>query len=151
MHRRSFLRLGLNAAAAPALAAAVVTPLSARRDPEQTGATATPVSRRADLFLSHRIGTDHAESLSVLDMIGDGRPDIVSGAYWYENPGALGVEWKRHQAPEDACSTDMLVQIRWHGRTMTVPLSQLVGLDVDESTAEDIGDWHYWVAQGYCF
>ena len=58
---------------------------------------ASPVPRRADIFLSHRIGTDHAEALSVLDMNGDGRPDIVSGAYWYENPGALGVVWKRHQ------------------------------------------------------
>jgi hypothetical protein len=46
----------------------------------------------------------------------------------------------RRPAPEDACSTDMLVQIRWHGRTMAVPLSQLVGVDVDESTAEAIGD-----------
>ncbi|MGD0225063.1 MAG: calcium-binding protein [Terriglobia bacterium] len=24
-------------------------------------------------------------------------------------------------------------------------------MDVDESTAEAIADWHYWVAQGYCF
>jgi hypothetical protein len=23
-------------------------------------------------------------------------------------------------------------------------------VDPDESTAEAIGDWHYWVAQGYC-
>jgi len=66
MHRRNFLRLGLNAVATPAVAAAVVAPLSARRDPEQTGGTATPVSRRADIFLSHRIGTDHAESLLYL-------------------------------------------------------------------------------------
>jgi Calcium binding len=57
----------------------------------------------------------------------------------------------RHLAPEDACSTDMLVQIRWHGRTIAVPLSQLAGVKVDESTAEAVGDWHYWVAQGYCF
>ena len=57
----------------------------------------------------------------------------------------------RRMAPEDACFTDMLVQIRWHGRAMAVPLSQLAGVDVDESTAEAIGDWHYWVAQGYCF
>jgi hypothetical protein len=57
----------------------------------------------------------------------------------------------RRLAPEDACCSDMLVQIRWHGRAMAVPLSQLVGVDVDESTAEAIGDWHYWVAQGYCF
>jgi hypothetical protein len=31
------------------------------------------------------------------------------------------------------------------------PLSQLAAVDVDESTAEAIGDWHYWVAQGYGF
>jgi hypothetical protein len=54
-------------------------------------------------------------------------------------------------APEDACSADMLVLIRWQGRTMAVPLSQLSGVNVDESTAEAIGDWHYWVAQGCCF
>jgi Calcium binding len=54
-------------------------------------------------------------------------------------------------APEDACSADMLVLICWHGRTMAVPLSHLVALDPDQSSAEAIGDWHYWVAQGYCF
>ena len=60
------------------------------------------------------------------------------------------VEVKR-LAPEDACSSDMLVLIHWHGRKMAVPLSQLSGIDVDESTAEAIADWDYWVAQGYCF
>jgi len=54
-------------------------------------------------------------------------------------------------APEDACSSDMLVLIRWQGRTMGVPLSQLAGVNVDESTAGAIADWHYGVAQGYCF
>jgi hypothetical protein len=54
-------------------------------------------------------------------------------------------------APEDACSADMLVLIRWQGRTMAVPLSQLATVNVDRSTADAIGDWHYWVAQGYCF
>jgi len=52
-------------------------------------------------------------------------------------------------APEDACSVDMLALIRWQNRTMSVPLSQLAGVKVDESTAEAIADWHYWVAQGY--
>jgi hypothetical protein len=52
-------------------------------------------------------------------------------------------------AVEDACEHDMLVQIRWQGRNMAVPLSQLVAIDPDESTAEAIGDWHYWIAQGY--
>jgi hypothetical protein len=54
-------------------------------------------------------------------------------------------------APEDTCSSDMLVQIRWQGRTMAVPLSQLTAIDPDEQTREAIKDWHYWVAQGYCF
>jgi hypothetical protein len=53
-------------------------------------------------------------------------------------------------AVEDACEHDMLVQIRWQGRKMAVPLSQLGATDPDESTEEAIGDWHYWVAQGYC-
>jgi hypothetical protein len=48
-------------------------------------------------FLSHRLGNDHAEGVSLLDMNGDGFPDLLSGSYWYENPGADGGEWKRHQ------------------------------------------------------
>ena len=57
----------------------------------------------------------------------------------------------QRMAPEDACAGEMLVLIRWQGRTMGVPLAQLTGVGVDECTAEAIGDWHYWVAQGYCF
>jgi hypothetical protein len=30
-------------------------------------------------------------------MNGDGFVDLLSGAYWYENPGANGGEWKQHQ------------------------------------------------------
>jgi hypothetical protein len=48
-------------------------------------------------FTVHRIGTDHAEGIALLDMNGDGKLDILSGAYWYENPGPQGGEWKRHQ------------------------------------------------------
>ena len=54
-------------------------------------------------------------------------------------------------APEDACASDMLVQIRWQGRKMAVPLSQLAAIAPDESTEEAISDWHYWVSQGYLF
>ncbi len=54
-------------------------------------------------------------------------------------------------ASEDACASDMLVLIRWQRRKMAVPLSQLTALDADQSTTEAIGDWHYWVAQGYQF
>ena len=53
-------------------------------------------------------------------------------------------------AAEDVCEHDMLVQIRWQGRKMAVPLSQLAAIDPDESTKEAIADWHYWVSQGYC-
>ena len=48
-------------------------------------------------FLAHRLGTDHAEGISMIDMNGDGYPDLLSGAYWYENPGAGGGLWKQHQ------------------------------------------------------
>ena len=45
----------------------------------------------------------------------------------------------------------MLVLIRWQVRKMAVPLSQLVPLATEEGTEEAIGDWHYWVLQGYLF
>jgi hypothetical protein len=54
-------------------------------------------------------------------------------------------------ADEDACSTEMMAMIRWHGRAMAVPLAQLIAVDVDDSTTEAIADWHYWVARGYYF
>jgi len=63
---------------------------------------------------------------------------------------AARVRWRlfvpplvRRLAPEDACASDMLVLIRWQGRDLAVPLSQLAAVDADESTAEAIGDWHY--------
>ena len=52
-------------------------------------------------------------------------------------------------APEEKCEHDMFVLVRWQGRTMAVPLSQLAAIGPDESTEEAIGDWHYWVSQGY--
>src|ERR1700730_17607351 len=57
----------------------------------------------------------------------------------------------QRMTPEDACTTEMLVLIRGQGRTMAVPLAQRAAVNPDEPTAEAIGDWHYWVAQGYCF
>ena len=49
------------------------------------------------VFLSHRLGTDHAEGITTLDMNNDGYPDLLSGAYWYQNPGPHGGDWKQHQ------------------------------------------------------
>jgi hypothetical protein len=57
----------------------------------------------------------------------------------------------RSMAPEDACASNMLVLIRWQGRNMAVPLSQLLAIQGNDATNEAIADWHYWVAQGYLF
>jgi hypothetical protein len=54
-------------------------------------------------------------------------------------------------APEEACTGDMLVLIRWHDRKVAIPLSQLTALDENKSTDQAIADWQYWVAQGYLF
>ena len=51
-------------------------------------------------FFSHRLGTDHAEGVTTLDMNGDGLPDILSGAYWYENPGPQRRRVEAHQYRE---------------------------------------------------
>ena len=48
-------------------------------------------------FVVHRLSNDHAEGITTLDMNNDGFADLVSGAYWYENPGAGGGPWKQHQ------------------------------------------------------
>ena len=56
---------------------------SGRRSVPGNGPFGTPETT----FLIHRLGTDHDEGITTLDMNGDGRPDILSGAYWYENPG----------------------------------------------------------------
>jgi hypothetical protein len=47
--------------------------------------------------------------------------------------------------------SEILVQIKWQGRKLGVPLAQLKGITVSKQTAEAIADWHYWSAQGYCF
>ncbi len=54
-------------------------------------------------------------------------------------------------APEDSCTHDMLVLIRWHSRNVAVPLSHLSASAAGESTSEAIADWQYWLARGYCF
>ena len=70
---------------------------SAAQTDRKTTAGPGPGGASEVAFIAHRLGTDHAEGITTLDMNGDGRPDILSGAYWYENPGPQGGEWKRHQ------------------------------------------------------
>ena len=57
----------------------------------------------------------------------------------------------RRMASEDVCAIEMFVMVRWHSRSLAVPLSQLFAIDPDDPTAEAIADWHYWVAQGHSF
>ena len=54
-------------------------------------------------------------------------------------------------AREEECESEMFVRVRWCGRRLAVPLSQLEPRDVDATTREAVGDWHYWTARGYQF
>jgi Calcium binding len=37
-------------------------------------------------------------------------------------------------APEEECESEMLVRVRWHGRSVAVPLSQLKPLGAEQTT-----------------
>lgn len=98
MQRRKFLRsLGTAPLALSAANAATSAGHFAGMAATSPAGASGPYARQANVFLAHRLGTDHAEGLCLLDMNGDGRLDIASGAYWYENPGPDGPAWKRHQ------------------------------------------------------
>ncbi len=89
-------------AAAFALAQTPAAPPEQKQDPSERRTTPGPGPAGVPqaTFFVHRLGTDHAEGITALDMNGDGRPDLLSGAYWYENPGEHGGEWKQHQYRE---------------------------------------------------
>jgi len=55
----------------------------------------------------------------------------------------------RHTRRVDGALRNRCDSTSGRGRNLAVPLSQLAAIDADESTAEAIGEWHYWVAQGY--
>jgi len=54
-------------------------------------------------------------------------------------------------AKEDDCMRKMFVLIRFAGRKLGVPLSQLEVLAAKGETREAVGDWRYWVAMDYEF
>jgi len=54
-------------------------------------------------------------------------------------------------APGDDCMREMFVLIRFAGRTLGVPLSQLEAVESDCKTREALEDWKYWTAMGYEF
>lgn len=68
------------------------------------------------------------------------------------SPLRLGEEVEvEEMATEDDCGYEMFVMIRWCGREMGVPLSQLEAIEADAEMEEAIDDWHYWVDRGYQF
>ena len=54
-------------------------------------------------------------------------------------------------APAEECDHNMFVDIQWNDRKLSVPLSQIEGIDLDEESEQAISDWHYWVGRGYEF
>lgn len=55
-------------------------------------------------FTLHEVGNDHSEGVAVMDMNGDGRLDVTSGAYWYEAPA-----WTRHKYREAKIQGEFVV------------------------------------------
>lgn len=54
-------------------------------------------------------------------------------------------------APADECEAEMFVMIRWEYDGLGVPLSQLSPVHASKATAIGVGDWRYWIDQGYRF
>jgi hypothetical protein len=90
---KKYLTVAVIMAAVSSLYAQTFTPHPNRKPSAGNGPDGVPQTT----FLVHRLGSDHAEGITSIDMNGDGKPDLLSGAYWYENPGPNGGEWKRHQ------------------------------------------------------
>jgi hypothetical protein len=54
-------------------------------------------------------------------------------------------------APDEECGSEIFVMIRWEKDGLAVPLAQLEPIDSGAETTQAVGDWHYWVEQGYGF
>lgn len=54
-------------------------------------------------------------------------------------------------AAAEECGSEMFVTVKWEHRTLAVPLAQLQPIQADKPTQQAVGDWHYWIEQGYEF
>jgi len=54
-------------------------------------------------------------------------------------------------SPAEECEKEIFVDINWNNSQLSVPLSQLEGIHINDQTSEVIEDWHYWVKRGYEF
>lgn len=86
--------------AALCLSASICVPAQEPQAEHLTKPGPGPFGVKQVTYFVHRLGTDHAEGITTLDMNGDGYLDLLSGAYWYQNPGPDGGAWKQHQYRE---------------------------------------------------
>lgn len=54
-------------------------------------------------------------------------------------------------AKEDDCMAEIFVLIRFSGRKLGVPLSQVEAVEGKLDTREAVEDWQYWVTMSYTF
>lgn len=54
-------------------------------------------------------------------------------------------------ASEAECEKEMFVSVLWCDRKFSVPLDQWEYAGRDKKVRQAVGDWHYWVRQGYRF
>ncbi len=86
------------------------------------------------VFLQHRIGGDHSEGIAVMDMNGDGRLDVTSGAYWYEAPA-----FTRHAFREARIDGEFVVNCG----EFTIDVDQDGDLDIVSAGWQDDGLFWY--------
>ena len=103
--RQSLFRAVLKAAAL-AFAAAIFTFTAAAQPPAQAHYQhnlkrgPAPGGVEQTTFFIHRLGTDHAEGITTLDMNDDGRPDIERCLLVGESGSSTAGKWTAHQNRE---------------------------------------------------
>lgn len=91
------------------------------------------------LVFAHRsFPCPHGEGLALADVSGNGRPDVIIGGRWYENPGdVLEGEWREHRYIDDAA-----FDANWTDGDVAIAAGDLTGngqIEIALSPAEGEG------------